>query len=100
MPLREHLESYQRATGKVHPTMAEMPPLPDGCGKLWSDFLELHSTRGVGMSGPLRISYSDIDAYQRVRSVSLSPWEVGSIVAADRAYMDVYARDYAKGSNK
>jgi hypothetical protein len=98
MTLREHLDSHQRQTGRVHPMLAEAPPLPDGCKALWRDFLELHTTRGAGMAGPLRISYSDIDAYQRVRSVRLSPWDVGAIVAADRAYLEVYARDYVKGS--
>lgn len=85
--MREHLANYQKQTGKVHPRMAEAVELPDGLETLWSDFLELHSSRGSNGFGPSRITFTDIDAWQRVNGVKLRPWQVEAIRRADNAYL-------------
>lgn len=88
--LREHLMAYQRQTGRQHPSVTDAPALPVGCSALWRDFMALHSSRPVGMA-PGRITFGEIDAFQRVTGVCLAAWEVDAIRAADAAYIANYA---------
>lgn len=98
-PLREHLESYERQTGQIHPRLAEAPMLPPGCEQLWRDFMDLHGARGFTGFGPARITFVDLDAYQRVQGVRLSPWQIDAIRRADNAYLTHYAETHKpKGS--
>lgn len=92
MALREHLLAHERQTGDRH-ELLEHDPLPDGCGPLWRDFMELHNSRSWAMGGPEGISFVDIDAWQRVRGVRLEAWEIAAVKAADRAYLGVHARN-------
>lgn len=87
MALREHLLNHRRMTGDGHPLLDEAPALPDGCGPLWRDFMELHNARAWGMGGPMPISFVEIDAWQRVRGVRLAAWEIAAVKAGDAAYM-------------
>lgn len=87
MPLRTHLESVHRQTGRMPKALADAPKLPRGCAALWGDFLELHNSRSFGPGGPLRISFLDLDAYQRVRGFGLEAWEIAAIRAADAAFL-------------
>lgn len=98
--LREHLESYERQSGRRHPILAEAPELPPGCGSLWGDFMSLHTTRGSNGFGPARISFSDIDAYQRIRRVTLEPWEIDAIRRADAAYIAHHAETHRPKGGK
>lgn len=91
LPLRAHLENYQRQTGKVHPMLVDPPKLPRGCLQLWADFLELHDSRGSTGWGAARITFADIDAWQRVRGVKLDQWETDLIRKTD----DMWLRDFA-----
>jgi hypothetical protein len=84
----EHLEAYERQTGKVHPMLLDAPRLPEGCEQLWPIFSELHSCRGNYGFGPCRITYADIDAFQRVSGVTLRPWELEAVRKADAAYLE------------
>lgn len=90
-PLRDHLESWGDQTGRVHHRLAEAPRLPFGCEQLWKDFLDLHSARASTGFGPARISYTDLDAFQRVNNVRLSAWQIEAIRKADNAYLNHYA---------
>lgn len=90
-PLRVHLQSIHRQTGVMPDQLAEAATLPEGLEGLWRTFLDLHQTRAAGMSGPSRITFSDIDAMQRVTGVTLEPWEVDAIRAADSAYFEFRA---------
>lgn len=89
----EHLQAAQAQTGIVPEVLADAPALPEGCDNAWHAFAELHACRGEGM-GPERITYGDIDAFQRVTGTRLEPWEVAAIHAADQAYL---RSDLAKG---
>lgn len=40
------------------------------------------------MMGPGAISYTELDAYQRVTGVRLTPNEVETILALDRVYLE------------
>lgn len=90
-PIKEHLLSAYRRTGVLPAALADAPRLPEGCEPLWLDFLALHGSRGSTMSGAARISFADIDAYQRVSGTVLQPWEVDAIRGADSAYLSVQA---------
>lgn len=87
--LRDHLTGTWERTG-IKPAQLDNP-LPEGCETLWRDFLALHGCRGVGMNGPSRISWADLDAYQRVQGFRFEPWEVEAIRRADGAYMRAQA---------
>lgn len=66
----------------------DAPVLPHGLEELWAVFLELHTCRGSTGMGPQRITYMDVDAFQRVSGVSLKAWERDAIRRADQAYLD------------
>lgn len=92
-PLRDHLESIHRQTGVMPEQLANAADCPEGCERLWRDFLELHSMRGMipvagGAPLPCRITHHDIDAMQRVRGFAFRPWQVNAILAADLAYFE------------
>lgn len=83
----EHLAAASRATGKMHSRLQAIVELPDSLDVLWDDFMDLHTSRSSTMAGPARISFTDIDAWQRVNSVALRPWQIDAIRKADREYM-------------
>lgn len=85
-PLLDHLLAIERQTGRRPQILLDAPPLPQGCGELWDIFNELHACRG-GSTAPKRITYVDIDAYQRVSGLRLLPWERAAIRRADDAYL-------------
>lgn len=55
--------------------------LPEELAFLWQWFMELHATRGlvVGVSGGvfLALSYTEVEAWARLRAIDLAPWHVG-----------------------
>lgn len=85
--MREHLQVAFERSGKLPARLAEARELPDGLDLLWDDFLELHGSRGSTMAGPARISFMDIDAWQRVNRVTLRPWQIEAIRRADTEFM-------------
>lgn len=82
----EHLQAIERQTGVTPQMLVDAPSLPEGCEELWRIFNELHACRAWPY-GPQRITYADIDAFQRVSGVSLQPWERDAIRRADAAYL-------------
>lgn len=68
--------------------LIDRPRCPDGCEGLWQAFRELHASRGNSGFGPMRITFTEIDACARVTGVRFKPWEVEAIRRADRAFMD------------
>lgn len=79
--------AYQERTGREHERVANAPALPVACTQLWQDFLELHHCRGTTGFGPSRISFVEIDAWQRVNGVRLPFWQIRAIRSADDAYI-------------
>lgn len=96
--LREHLEAVAARSGKLPSQLANSAKLPDGCAPLWRIFLHLHGRRGSSGFGPSPISYSEIDAYQRVTRQELAAWEINAIIAADDAYFASMPKPKAKPS--
>lgn len=71
--------------------LANAPVLPEGCEETWNTFVALRSSCPSAGMGPGVISFADLDAYQRVTGDRLEPWQIGAIMAADRAYLNVAA---------
>lgn len=90
-PLLAHLKVYEEANERAHPLIADAPPLPDGLESLWSDFLELHDSRGSTGWGPARITFTDLQAWQSVRGTMLTPFEVDCIRRADNMWLVDFA---------
>lgn len=86
-PLLDHLLAIERQTGKRPQILIDAPQLPEGCDELWRIFDELHACRGSTGYGPKRITYVDIDAFQRVNRIRLAGWERAAIRRADDAYL-------------
>lgn len=63
------------------------PSCPAGCGELWRIFGELHACRGNSGFGPMCVTFTEIDAYQRVSGVKLQAWELDAIRRADAAFL-------------
>lgn len=74
-------------TGVMPELLAKASAVPEGCGQLWDDFLELHSSRSPGFSGATRISFGDVLAWQELRGVRLASWELDAIRRADDQFM-------------
>lgn len=94
-PLIDHLRKVEQQTGKTPQMLLDAPRLPAACEELWRVFSELHSCRGNNGFGPSRITYADIDAFQRVSGVKLSTWEMSAILRADAAFLEDWARHNA-----
>jgi hypothetical protein len=87
----EHLRAVEERTGVTPKALLDAPPCPEGCEELWRAFGELHACRGSNGFGPNRITYTDLDAFQRVTGVRLARWELAAIRRADRAYLSDWA---------
>lgn len=83
----DHLLAAERQTGQTPKMLLDRPRCPEGCEPLWQAFKELHATRGNNGFGPNRITFGEIDAYQRVTGTVMKPWEIEAIRRADRAYI-------------
>lgn len=71
--------------------LAGAPKLPAGCDQLWADFMALHHSRSFTGFGPMRITFADIDAFQRVQGFRLPAWQIDAIRRADNAYLAHHA---------
>jgi hypothetical protein len=57
--------------------LSEKPELPESMSHLWSRYLEILAGRQD------RITYADLDAYERVTGVKLLPFEARTIMSID-----------------
>lgn len=90
-PLLAHLQAAWRASGKMPEMLATAPAIPEGAGKLWQDFLQLHGSRGSTGWGPMRITFADMQAWQVLTGSMLKPWEVDLIRKADDLWLSEFA---------
>ncbi len=82
--LREHLQAGAAITGQADPRLAASPP--PGTAQLWLAFCEC--ARPVGLA-PGPIPATELEAWQRLSRVTLTPWEVDTLRAMDRAALAV-----------
>lgn len=90
--LFDHLQQVEKSTGKWPEEYEPIPP-PDGTEYVWDIFWELRTTAPPGFSGPGRIGFSDLAAWESVRGERLENFVVDLIVRMDSAYMAEAYRD-------
>jgi hypothetical protein len=85
---RQHLLALQAQSGITDPDLAVA--LPDEADSLWAAYIQLSAARprGFGASG---IPMGEIDAWQRLHGVRLTPWEVDTLSAMDAAALAAQA---------
>lgn len=88
--MRQHLESAERQTGKRYEELHKRCPPP--MAYVWHWFRELHGRRQYGMTAQ-PLTYSEVDAWARLRSTAPTPDEVATLMALDDVYMEVRASD-------
>ena len=86
--LRDHLQAVARAGGGVDPRLTAT--LQPGLAGLWDAYCELSAMRPAGM-GISAIPGSEYESWQRLSGVTLTPWEVDTLRAMDRAAMSAMA---------
>lgn len=88
-PLRQHLLSVQANGGRA-PQLEVQPPAG---GELLVDaHLDLRGTSGAGLGGANPLAPSELEAWARLQGLALTPWEVDTLLAMDRAAGSVAAR--------
>lgn len=91
-PLRAHLEAAAAAGAAPDPRLHAQPPAAGRA--LWQAFVDLSGARPVGMA-PSALPPTEIDAWARLNGLRFTGWEVGTLMAMDRAALAVHG---AKGS--
>lgn len=108
VPLRVHLERTAEGlfdTPEKLEAVAKLeaePSLPAILSPLWAIFLELHLRRPQMEFGPVRLPWSELEAYsrQRRRGVPLKPWQLNAIFEVEDAYFEIRAKNEAALNNK
>lgn len=85
----DHMAVVRRRKGAA---VAEGPKCPEEAGYLWLVWNELHAARTSGMV-PNPISWTEIEAYQRVTGEPLLAWEARAVRAVDDAYIAAVSSD-------
>lgn len=80
------MEQVEKQIGKT-PLALIMPPFPDILEDVWKLFIDLSNTRSQGYSGPLPITYSEIEAWSRITETPITSWEVSVIKRLDNVYI-------------
>lgn len=84
--LRTHLQRAHAATGRRDSMLAAVAePMPESVAKLWDAYRALAGTRARSAEGIAPIACVEIEAWQRMSGVALTPWEFGTLLLIDRA---------------
>lgn len=82
--LKGHYEQAWKTSGKRPAGLTDTSPPPD-LDYLWEWFWELDHSRDRSMSiSP--ITYAELHYWQRIKGVTLKPWELDAIRMMDTAY--------------
>lgn len=88
-PLRAHLQSAYRATGVLDPRLeSALRDLPSIVRPIWQTYEALSDTRHDGAP----ITHLEIEAWQRLHGIVLTPWEVDTLLDMDRAALSAVPR--------
>jgi len=63
---------------------------------IWEWVRELHGRSGVTMSGLAPLSHQEIEAWQRLHEIELTPLEVEALIAVDSALISASAPEEAE----
>lgn len=94
--LRDHLAAAASAGARPDPSMIT-PEVPRCCMTIVAAFGQLSAARPAGM-GMSAIPPTEIDAWQRLYGLRLTPWELDTLTAMDGAAMSVYVESERKRS--
>lgn len=86
--LRTHLQRHARNTGQIDPLL--LTEWPREGRMVWWAFNTMG--RQYGMAGPLPITATEIDAWQRVHGIRLTPWELSMIRVFDQIALEAAAQ--------
>ena len=78
----DHLRAIAKQTRRI-PDALRIPELPETLQGIWDVFIQIHRRRAGNGFGAVPISWSEIDAWQRLHQVQLSVWEVDCLAAMD-----------------
>ncbi len=67
------------------------PPVPPAVRDLWHTYMQLAASRRTGM-GMSPLALTDIEAWQRLNGVRLTPWELDTLIDLDAAAMAALAK--------
>lgn len=81
--LRDQLRAVERQTGKRPSQLDAGGEFPTGCEMVWGWFMELCATRHD--SNP--ITFTEMDAFFRMRGYRPKGWEVDTIRSLDLAWL-------------
>lgn len=91
IPLRVHLESIWRQTGKKPDLLATAPVLPPLVSNIWVWFCEISQYREMNGLSVSRITASNMKDWCWVNDTELSIWERKIIKRLDNEWMKVYS---------
>lgn len=90
--LYSHLEQVASATGSWPKEYEPVPP-PEGTEFIWETFWEIRNCSPIGFNGPGRITFADLDCWQRVRGFSLSNLVIDMFLQMDATYLEEWYRN-------
>jgi hypothetical protein len=86
--LRAHLVAAAQKSGNADPRLTLRAPRAGA--ELWRLYGELNACRPPSMGGVVCVPPSEILAWQQLHGVALTPWEVETLMAMDRAAVAAY----------
>ncbi len=89
--LYEHLRQVELRTGRWPREYEPLPP-PEGAEHIWELYWELRETAKLGFNGPERISFMEIDAWQRVTGLKIASFVLTLLLKMDMAYLQEHYR--------
>ena len=97
LSLRDHLESVERQTG-ITPDQLKPLPFPEALEYIWRDFLELNDARTSNGYTLNPISYSELDAWNRLTNKQATTQDIGVIKMLDTVFLRHYQQQQADKS--
>ena len=92
--LRHHLEALQRNTG-VTPEQLISVPFPETLEFIWRDFLELNDARTSNGYTVNPISFTELDAWNRLMNKQVTAQEISIMKQLDAVFMNHYQKQQA-----
>lgn len=77
----------EKSTGRKPKELENPTEFPKPLSHVWSFFLELHSARTAGFSGPNPITFSEMEAWSKLTHQPINPFDVAVIKQIDNTYL-------------